>query len=316
MRLAFLGCGLATRMHGRTLARVDPRVRRYYASRNRDRADEYRRRFGGEGAFGSYEEALADPAIDVVLVATPPDSHLRLTLEALHAGKHVIVEKPPFLRATDFNVVEPAAQAARRQVYVAENYFYKPVLRELRALLPAGVIGDVYFIHLNAIKQQRTGGWRDDPARAGGGAMFEGGIHWISFAANLGLPLRCAHGFRAGDQRGPDRSMLVVLEYDGAAVGTLSYSWEVPSTFGGLRLSRIYGARGSIAFESNGLFLFVRGRHTALRFPGFRDMLGYRAMFRDFLSSIRDDRPPQFTLELARRDLQLLEAIYHRAPLD
>ena len=316
MRLVFLGCGVATRMHSRTLAGVDRSVQRYYASRDGAKADEYSRRFGGAGSFASYEQALADPGIEVVLVATPPDRHLQLTLDSLNAKKHVIVEKPPFLRLADFNVVAPVAQTVGRQVLVAENYFYKPLLRELRALLPGGAIGDVYFVHINAIKHQRTGDWRDDPARSGGGAMFEGGIHWINFVANLGLPLRAVHGFRAGNQRGPDRSMLLVLEYDGSAVGTLSYSWEVPSTLRGLRISRIYGARGSIAFESNGLFLLVHGRRTRLRLPGLRDMLGYRAMFADFLSSIRDDRPPLFNLELARRDLQLLESIYRGAPLD
>lgn len=324
-------------MHARTLAKLGgsgvleaagdgvPATALFFASRDRARAEEYRRRLDGAGAFGSYEDALADERIEAVLIATPPQSHMELALRALEAGKHVIVEKPPFLRSVDFDVVGASARRADRQVMVAENYVYKPLLRELNELLEAGVIGDVHFIHINAIKHQQTGGWRDDIALAGGGAMFEGGIHWVSFLSNLSLPLRRVTGYRAGPRAGegegegeregegdrePERSMLAVLEYEGGAVGTLSYSWRIRSTFRGLRLSRIYGSAGSISFESNGLFLMVRGRRFRVALPGVRDMLGYRAMFRDFLDCIARNRPSRYTIDLARRDLRLVEDIY------
>ncbi len=100
--LAFLGCGLATRLHSKTLARFRRQVRCYYASRQPDTAMAYNPRYGGAGFFDSYEAALTDGRIDIALVATPPASHLQLTLAALRAGKHVIVDKPPFLRAGDF----------------------------------------------------------------------------------------------------------------------------------------------------------------------------------------------------------------------
>ncbi|MBW3631381.1 MAG: Gfo/Idh/MocA family oxidoreductase, partial [Gemmatimonadetes bacterium] len=139
IRLAFLGCGLAARLHSRTLRHFSD-VERSYASRTRDRAEEYRGRFKGARAFGSYETALGDPEIDVVLVATPPASHLDLTLRSLAAGKHVIVEKPPFLRAADFDAVTAAAAQAGKRVFVAENYFYKPMAEALREVEGARVV--------------------------------------------------------------------------------------------------------------------------------------------------------------------------------
>ena len=101
LNLALLGCGAVARRHGRTLARFRAEVRCFYASRDPARAAAFAARYPGATAFGSYAEAIADPRIDAVLVATPPDSHLALTLEALAGGKHVIVEKPAFLRAAD-----------------------------------------------------------------------------------------------------------------------------------------------------------------------------------------------------------------------
>jgi UDP-N-acetylglucosamine 3-dehydrogenase len=314
LHLAFLGCGLATRLHSRTLARFPAtEVRRFYASREAAKAEAWNRRYRGSGAFAGYDAALADARIDAVLVATPPASHLALTLRALEAGKDVIVEKPAFLRAADFDTVRGAQLASGRRVFVAENYFYKPLAERLRALLAAGAVGEVRLLLVNALKHQRTGDWRDDAAQAGGGALFEGGVHWVNFMANLGLDVAAAHGFRAGSGSGPERSMLAVFEYESGAVGTLFHSWETRSPLRGLRLSRVYGSEGAIAFESNGLFLLVHGRRPRLAVPRPTDLLGYRAMFADFLDALRRGTEPRMTLEKAQRDHELLEQIYRSA---
>jgi len=311
--IAFLGCGAVTRAHTRTLRAIGADVRLYYASREIERANELNSRCNGAGAFGGYDAALEDPRVDAVLVATPPAFHLEWVLRALAAGKHVIVEKPPFPRAADFAAVEAAAQGASRQVMVAENYFYKPVLRVLRSMVGDGTIGEPRFLDIKALKTQPTQNWRDDAALAKGGALYEGGIHWIDFLANLGLDLVSVQGFRPGPSGGLDREMLVVARYAQGAVGALFFSWNTPSLLKGVRLSRIYGTEGSITFESNGLFVLALGKRTRLRFPGVRDLTGTRAMFRDFLGALRDGRSPEFTLALARHDLELVEAAYRTA---
>jgi UDP-N-acetylglucosamine 3-dehydrogenase len=311
--VAFLGCGAVTQAHTRTLRAIGADVRLYYASRELARAAEMNSRHSGAGAFGGYDAALAEPGVDVALIATPPAFHLDWTLRALAAGKHVIVEKPPFARAADFATVEAAARSASRQVMVAENYFYKPLLRVLRSMLDDGSIGEPRFLDIKALKTQRTQNWRDDVALARGGALYEGGIHWIDFLANVGLDIASVEGFRPGSADGLDREMLVVARYARGAVGVLFFSWNTPSLLKGVRLSRIYGTEGSITFESNGLFVLALGKRRRLRFPGVRDLTGTRAMFRDFLGAVREGRPPEFTFALARRDLELVEAAYRTA---
>lgn len=310
LRLAFLGCGYATRLHSRTLAKLDPGVRRFYASRDGARAHAYARKYRGAGHFDSYEAAIESADVDAVLVATPPDSHLELTLSALQADTHVIVEKPPFLRAIDFDAVQEALADTRRRVLVAENYFYKPLTTVLRKVIQDGAVGDVLFVHVNALKEQKVEDWRGDTATSGGGALFEGGIHWISLLASLGLDVRSISGARAGSREGLERSVAATIRYEGGAVGTLLFSWQVPSLLKGVRLSRIYGREGSIIFESNGLFVLIGGRRKRIIFPGLRDIAGYRAMFRDFLAVLRGEKEPEYTLALARRDLSLVEATY------
>ena len=154
------------------------------------------------------------------MVATPPDSHLELTLSALEQGKHVIVEKPAFLRSADFAAVRAAEHGRGRRVLVAENYCYKPLARVLQQMSRSGVS------RRGALRPSRRGqataavhGWRDDQAIAGGGALFEGGVHWIDLLANLGLRWNRCTGSAPATRKGPERSMLVVARYREGARG-------------------------------------------------------------------------------------------------
>lgn len=294
-------------MHSRTLRKIGG-VRLYYASRDAKRAEEFRQRYDGERAFATYEAAVADDAVDVVVVATPTVTHRELTLLALNAGRHVIVEKPAFMRASDVGPVRDAAARAGRMVLVAENYFYKPIATRLRELIRGGKLGDVRFVTVNATKQQRAEGWRENPAVSGGGALFEGGVHWVNFMANIGLDVAHVRAYRVGTRGDVDSSTLSVFQYANGAVGTLAHSWEIPAPLGGMRLSKAQGTRGAITFESNGLGYVGTGTARSVGLPVLGgDFLGYRAMFRDFLRAIRSGAPAQFTLDLAARDLELLE---------
>lgn len=310
IHLAFLGCGFATRLHSKTLKSLKADVRCFYASRDQQKALVFSHEFNGSGHFASYAAAIHDAKIDVVLVATPPVAHLELTLQALRAGKHVIVEKPPFLHAADFEMIRQVQKETGRRVYIAENYFYKPLACKLRELIKNEMIGEILFVQINAIKLQKTGNWRDDAQLSGGGALFEGGIHWVNFIANLGLPVKSVRGLRPGRRDGVEKSILVAVEYENGAVGSLSYSWEVPMLLQGVQLSRICGRKGVITFESNGVFILVNGARKKVFFPGLGDIAGYKGMFRDFLQVLQTGEEPAMNLAVAQKDLQLIETIY------
>lgn len=317
LHLAFLGCGFITRVHSRHLARLGGLVRWSFASRDRARAEAYRRDLGGVRAFGSYAEAIAAPDLDAVVVAVPPLYHRDLALEALAAGKHVLVEKPAFPVMADYDTVAGARDRAGRIVLVGENDHYKPLAVSLRRLVADGVIGDMVFAHFTTLahRLKAEDDWRNDEAMAGGDAFFEEGIHWLHLAGSLGPTITRAQGFRPPpSDRGPDRrakSMMVAFEYDNGAAGALLYSREVPSLLKGLRLSKLYGREGIITFESNGAFVLARGRGwPRLVLPGVLDIRGYQAMYRDFAGAIAEGRPPEMSLERAIEDQRLMDQIY------
>ena len=317
LRIAFLGCGFITRVHSRHLKSLRSEIACSYASRTRAKADAFCRDFGGAGAYADYSAAIEDPNIDAVVIAVPPRYHLTLTLAALAARKHVLVEKPAYLRTEDYETAVAARDRAGSVVLVGENDHYKPLAVQLRQLVAAGTLGEMVFAHFTTIahKLKTADDWRNDEEMAGGDAFFEEGIHWLHLANSLGPRIVAAHGYRPPlASGGPDtraKSMLVSFTYDNGAVGSLYYSREIPSLLRGLRLSKLFGRRRVITFESNGLFIAIRGEGTPrLRVPGFRDMRGYRAMYRDFLRSIRDGRQPEMSLERAMDDQRLMDQIY------
>ena len=305
LRLLFLGCGVAARSHSRVLRHAEG-VSLLYASRDARRASAFAAEFGGIAAYDSYESALARD-VDAVVVTTPTSSHADLTRAALEAGKHVIVEKPAFMHSSDAMEIGNIAAKGGLRVFVAENYAYKPITRYLRNVIHRGDLGEIRFVTINATKYQKAEGWRADPAIAGGGPLFEGGVHWVSFAASLGLDIASIRGIKAGD----NGSTLVVLEYENGAVGTIAHSWELAAPFGGLRMSKIQGTLGAVTFESNGFAAITSGRSRSVRLLGLRDPVGAKAMWSDFLSCLRTRRQPRFTLAMAERDLRLLEQIGH-----
>jgi predicted dehydrogenase len=323
LRVAFLGCGFITRVHSGHLRALRPLVVPSYASRERARAESFRARFGGVGAYADYRAAIDDPAIDAVVVAVPPKYHRDLTLQALEAGKHVLVEKPAYPRLEDYEEVRAARDRAGRIVLVGENDPYKPLAVTLRRLLSDDVIGDMVFAHFATIARRLKAAddWRNDESMAGGDAFFEEGIHWLHLAGSLGPAIVSAHGHRPRPSlEGPDRrakSMLVALRYDNGAVGSLYYSREIPSLLKGLRLSKIFGRQGVITFESNGAVVVVRGRGLPrLMVPGFRDIRGYQAMYRDFARAIREGVAPEMSLERAMEDQRLMDQICRTAAHD
>ncbi len=317
--MAFLGCGFITEVHSRHLSTMRPTWRASYASRSRDRAEDFRRRLTGVRAYDGYGAALADPDVDAVVVAVPPRWHRELALEALAAGKHLLVEKPAFPRTADYDDVIEARAQTGATVMVGENDHYKPLVVTLRRLLAEGVVGELVMAQFTTVadKPKASADWRNDETLAGGDAFFEEGVHWLHVAGSLGPRIVRVSGHRpspASSPTGTDRrgrSQLVSFDYDTGAVGALLYSREVPSLMRGVRMSKLYGRRGVISFESNGGAVVVRraGRLPRVQRPQWRDIRGYQAMYLDFAASIDAGRQPSMSLERAREDQVLMEQV-------
>lgn len=311
LTLAFLGCGNIVKGHTKSISWADKNIKLAFASRDLTKAESYKQSYNGTLAFGSYTDAIEAEEVDIIFVTTPPKYHYDLAKQAILAGKHVIVEKPPFFNSTDIAELGTLADSHGCQLLIAENYYYKPMRYRIHELLNSGVIGQPLFMNISATKKQKSkNDWREDQELTGYGALFEGGIHWINFINNIGLTIEKVHGFRPIKEGALEKSMQVTAETREGTIINLLYSWEVDTMFFGLRLSRIYGTEGSITFESNGVSVFTRGKKKKLGFPQLSKITGFKPMFRDFFVSLRAGKQPEFTYQMAQRDLELIEEAY------
>jgi predicted dehydrogenase/threonine dehydrogenase-like Zn-dependent dehydrogenase len=141
------------------------------------------KKFGFERVTTDLSAVFDDDAIDTVFVLTRHDSHAKLALRALNAGKHVFVEKPLALREADLDALEEAAARTGRLLMVGFNRRFAPLAREAVALLEghAGPVSIVATVNAGAIPREH---WTQDPD-VGGGRIVGEACHWIDLARHL-----------------------------------------------------------------------------------------------------------------------------------
>jgi predicted dehydrogenase len=106
----------------------------------------FRRRHPGARAVRDLDAVLVDPAVEAVVIATPPQTHAALATRALRAGKHVLVEKPLATRLRDALDLADLAAASERVLMPGHTFIYSPAVNAVRDLIRSGVVGDVHFV--------------------------------------------------------------------------------------------------------------------------------------------------------------------------
>jgi len=182
IQFAIVGCGLIGRKRAASLA---PGRLRYVCDLDAARAADLAQAHAGTVATTDFNQVLADPAVQAVIVATLNGSLAPLTLAAVRAGKHVLVEKPGALNAAQLRAVQAATTAAGVRVRIGYNHRFHPALQKARELADAGALGPMMFLRARYGHGGRKGydrEWRADPRLSGGGELIDQGVHLIDLA--------------------------------------------------------------------------------------------------------------------------------------
>ena len=186
LRVAIAGAGFIGRVHARS-ARVAGAEVVGVAASSPESARAAAEAIGAERAFGSADELVRDPDVEVVHVCTPNHLHLPLAEAALAAGKHVICEKPLALDAAGAQRLVDAAARSGLQAGVPFVYRYYPTVREARERVGAGETGPLRLLHGTYLQDWllRPGddNWRVDDRLGGASRAFADiGSHWCDLA--------------------------------------------------------------------------------------------------------------------------------------
>jgi predicted dehydrogenase len=184
LRWGILGPGHIARASATALRSETDQVIQAVASRDLGRAQGFARDFGVPTAYGSYEELVGDPDVDIVYVATPHSEHHAQALLALDAGKHVLVEKAFTRNASEAREVLDTAKDKGLLALEAMWTRFLPGIDVVRRCLEDGLLGDVENVFADHGQPLHPGGPQrlSDPALAGG-ALLDLGIYPTSFAS-------------------------------------------------------------------------------------------------------------------------------------
>ncbi|MBX9471684.1 Gfo/Idh/MocA family protein [Microcella sp.] len=185
--IAMVGCGGIARSHAFALTKVPDA--KLIASVDLDEAAalRFKERFGFETHSTDLAAVLARTDVDAVVISTSSKSHGPLIIQALEAGKHVLVQKP--MTATVDEARAALALADERGLKLMVSFFelFLPPVERAREIIEAGLIGEPFLF--KAIMAWHTPdvttSWRFDPALAGGGIMLDGNVHHVSNALYL-----------------------------------------------------------------------------------------------------------------------------------
>jgi predicted dehydrogenase len=277
LRYGLIGCGDIGRLRAAALARTggrliatsdqDPRRARALAADHGAAADRH------------WQTLLARDDVDAVIIATPPLAHAEMAVEALHAGKHVLCEKPLARSPHECRAMVAAAELAGRMLATGFNYRFYPSFERARALLEDGAIGALRHIRSYGGYSAASHGqaWVHDAGVVGGGALHDIGIHLIDLTRLFlgeveevkGYASHGVWGFEGCEDDG-----VAVLRGAGNRIATLHASW---TEWGRYRFEIVLvGERGRITATCFPMRLELissdrvggKMRRTVERFPG------------------------------------------------
>ena len=179
-----VGCGLIGKKRALALSQIPGARLKYACDTNLERAKELAQNNPGCEAV-PFSKALKDPITHAVIISTLNGSLVPIALEAVKAGKHVIIEKPGALNAAELKALQKAALDNNVKVRISYNHRYHPALQKAHELFTQGTLGPLMFIRGRYGHGGRIGydkEWRSNPALSGGGELIDQGVHLIDLA--------------------------------------------------------------------------------------------------------------------------------------
>ena len=286
MKIGVLGAGNISRMVAPTLVAM-PQIECYaVSSRDLSKAQAFADAFGFEKVYGSYEEMLRDPAVELVYVATPHSHHYEHMMQCIDYGKPILCEKAFTLNADQARKVKTAA--AEKGVFVAEAIWprYMPSRKVISDVMNSGVIGRPDTLTAN-LSYVISGVPRIVTPELAGGALLDIGVYGINFALmHFGTDIERVESSVRMTDTGVDGMETVTVFYRDGRMAVLTHSIYARSDRKGI----IHGDKGYMVVENINNPQSLRVYDTndnELAFYDFSDQIsGYEFQFAECAEAV------------------------------
>jgi predicted dehydrogenase len=273
--------------------------------------------------LADWRALVADPGVDCVVVATTPDCLAPITLAAIEAGKHVLVEKPAARSPEELIPLIAAAKRAGVRVQVGFNHRYHPALQKARELFDTGTLGEPMFVRGRYGHGGRIGydkEWRADPRISGGGELLDQGAHLIDLSRWFLGDFVKADGYihtYFWDMPVEDNGFLLLKTAAGQAAWLHAswtewknmFSFEIYTKHAKLDISGLGGSYGLERLTYHKMSPKLGPPETTTwEYPG--EDASWRLEFEAFARAIEDGREPIAGLEDAKAALDIIAGVY------
>ena len=184
LKMAIMGAGAIANKMAATITKMNDVEAYAIAARDKDRAEKFAEEYGFTKFYGSYEEMLKDPEVELVYIATPHSHHYKCAKMCLEAGKHVLCEKAFTVNAEQAEEILRLAEEKKLLLTEAIWTRYMPSRNMINKLIEDGVIGEVTSLTANLGYELSQVKRIWDPKLAGG-ALLDVGIYLVNFASMI-----------------------------------------------------------------------------------------------------------------------------------
>ena len=258
IRWGILGTGRIARDFASGLRATPDAVLAAVGSRSVDSAASFASAFEAPLAFGSYEELVAGPDIDIIYIATPHPMHAANAILALRAGKAVLCEKPFAMNRREAG--EMVALARAKNLFLMEAMWtrFMPALSEVKRIIASGEIGTVTQLHADfGFSATPDPAHRVNDPTLGGGALLDLGIYPLSIACALLGQVETVQAQAIMGETGVDLTTAFTMRHAGGTLSVCSCSLRarapselvVSGTRGSVRMHRMFHMAESITVD-------------------------------------------------------------------
>lgn len=256
MKHAIIGCGTVAPNHVFGIQFANQDITLVCCDVDRDKAQAFANKYNISEVYTDYHELLQDSAIESVSICTDHGSHARLTIDALNAGKHVIVEKPIALSLQDSDDMINVSTRNNRVLSVISQHRYTPEVQYILELIEGGVFGSVVTISgtLNSHKDSsyyQDSYWRGTLAGEGGSTLINQAIHTLDLMVHIMGQPRDITAHQANlkfNEIETEDTIAGIFRFSNGALGTI-LSTNASSKFWDSKIE-IVGTKGNIAFTT------------------------------------------------------------------
>ena len=290
MKIGIIGAGNIAEVVAPTLIALADIECYAVASRSLEKAEAFARKYGFEKAYGSYEELVNDPNVELVYVATPHSHHHAHMMLCINAGKHILCEKAFTMNADQARKVKAAA--AEKGVYVAEAIWtrYMPSRKIINNVLASGIIGkpNTLTANLSYVIYDKE---RIINPNTAGGALLDVGVYGVNFALmHFGTDIERVESSVKMLDTGVDAMETITIFYKDGRMAVLTHSIYCRSD----RKGMIHGDKGYMVIENinNPQSLSVYDLNDQLlAYYDFSDQIsGYEFQFRECAAAIAEGK--------------------------